>query len=190
MPLKKAVCVKARDTQHSLTISFALQHLKNDKEDLHQHQGEVEAAKCQQCLCQAEETHSHAPTRQKTEQERDAPVGHEIHQLPCQGPGRARPAADGSGSSGQHPGILPASPTLAEHGRADTDRKLWCLLSQHEHQYSRVLVRDIISLADSEMCSLGVSVVVPFSWQNLWVALTCIVIIYLYLLLFYLHFFI
>lgn len=158
--------MKARGIQHSLTISFALQHLKNDKEDLHQYQGEVEAAKCQQCLCQAEEAHSHPPTRQKTEQERDATLGHEIHQLPRQGPGRARPAADSSGSSGQHPGILPASPTLAEHGRADTDRKLWCLLSQHEQQYSGVLVRGIIPLAESEMCSLGVSVIVPLSWQN------------------------
>lgn len=151
---KKAACMKARDILHSLTISFALQHLKNDKEDLHQHQGEVEAAKCQQCLCQAKEAHSHPPTRQKTEQEWDPPFGHEIHQLPRQGPGRARPAADSSGSSGQHPGILPASPTLAEHGKADTDWKLWCLLSQHEQQYRRVLVRGVVSLADMMRCAL------------------------------------
>lgn len=183
---KKAACVKARVIQHSLTISFALQHLKNDKENLHQHQGEVEAAKCQQCLCQAEEANSHPPTRQETEQERDAPSGHEIHQLPRQGPGRVRPAADSSGSSGQHPGILPASSTLAEHGRADTDWKLWCLLPWHEQQYSRVLVRGIISLADNEMHILGVSVIVPLSWQNLWL---CIVIIYLYLLLLNFHFY-
>lgn len=184
---KKAACMKARDILHSLTISFALQHLKNDKEDLHQHQGEVEAAKCQQCLCQAKEAHSHPPTRQKTEQERDPPVGHEIHQLPRQGPGRARPAADSSGRSGQHPGILPASPTLAEHGKADTDWKLWCLLSQHEQQYRRVLVRGIMSLADNEMC---ISVRVPLSWQGLWAALLCIVIIYLYLSLFNLWFYV
>lgn len=140
----------------------------------------MEAAKCQQRLCQAEETHPHPPARQKTEQEWDTPVSYEIHQLPRQGPGGARPAADGSGGTEQHPGVLPASPMLAKHGRADTDWKLWCVLSWHEQQYSRVLVRDIISLADNETCSLGVSLIDPLFLQNLWVASLCIVISYIY----------
>lgn len=116
--------MKARGIEHSLTNSFALQHLENDKEDPHQHKGAMEAAKCQQRICQAEETHSHPPAGQKAEQERDAPVSYEIHQLPCRGPERARPATDHSGSTGQHSGVLPASPLLAKYGRADTDQSL------------------------------------------------------------------
>lgn len=107
-----------RGIWHGLTSSSALQRCGNDKEDLHQHQGAMEAAERQQRLCQAEETHSHPPARQKAQQERDAAARHEVHQLPRQGAGRARPTADGSGSTRQPPGLLPASPTPAEHGGA------------------------------------------------------------------------
>lgn len=123
----------------------------------------MEAAKCQQRLCQAEETYSHPSTRQKTEQEWDTTASHEIHQLPCQGAGRARPAADSSGSTRQHPGVPPASPMLAEHGGADSHWKLWCFISWHEQQHGRMLVRDFISLAENERYSLGVSLIVTFA---------------------------
>uniref|UniRef100_A0A8B9UNV2 TAL bHLH transcription factor 2 n=1 Tax=Anas zonorhyncha TaxID=75864 RepID=A0A8B9UNV2_9AVES len=41
----------------------------NDKEDLHQHQGAMEAAERQQRLCQAEETHSHPPDKKLSKNE-------------------------------------------------------------------------------------------------------------------------
>lgn len=41
-----ADCVKARGVKHLLTISFTLQHFEDGKEDHHQHQGAMEAAKC------------------------------------------------------------------------------------------------------------------------------------------------
>lgn len=49
-------------------LFLSSQELKHDQEDLHKYQRTVEAAECQQCLCQAEEAHPHSPSRQKAEQ--------------------------------------------------------------------------------------------------------------------------
>lgn len=162
-PVFSLLGVRSAASPASRPSGTALLHLENDQEDLHQHQGAMEAAKCQQRLCQAEETYSHPSTGQKTEQEWDTTASHEIHQLPCQGAGRARPAADSSGSTRQHPGVPPASPMLAEHGGADSHWKLWCFISWHEQQHGRMLVRDFISLAENERYSLGVSLIVTFA---------------------------
>lgn len=78
----------------------------HDQKDLHKYQGAVEAAECQQCLCQAEETYPYSPSRQEAEQERDASLGNEVYQLLGQGLGRAKPASNRSRCSGKHSGAL------------------------------------------------------------------------------------
>lgn len=88
-------------------LSFPGQELRHDGEDLHKHQGAVEAAECEQRLRQAEEAHPHSPSRQEAEQEWNASPGNEVYQLLGQGLGGAKPAANGSGSPRKHSGTLP-----------------------------------------------------------------------------------
>lgn len=88
-------------------FSFPSQELRHDQEDLHKHQGAVQAAECQQCLCQVEEAHPHSPSRQKAEQKWNTSPGDEVYQLLGQGLARAKPAANGRGRSGKHSGTLP-----------------------------------------------------------------------------------
>lgn len=88
-------------------FSFLSQELQHDQKDLHEHQGAVEAAECQQCLCQAEEAHPHSPSRQEAEQKWNTSPGHEVYQLPGEGLGRAEPTANRSGRSRKHSGPLP-----------------------------------------------------------------------------------
>ncbi|KAM9083503.1 T-cell acute lymphocytic leukemia protein 2 isoform 3-T3 [Megaptera novaeangliae] len=65
------------------------QELQHDQKDLLKHQGAVEAAERQQCLCQAEEAHPHSPSRQEAEQKRNAPPGDELCKRQCQEKGKA-----------------------------------------------------------------------------------------------------
>lgn len=93
-------------------FSFLSQKLRHDQEDLHKQQGAVEAAECQQCFCQAEETHPHPPSRQKTEQKWNASSSNEVYQLLGQGIGGAKSTANRRGCPAGSPGAFPLAPHL------------------------------------------------------------------------------
>lgn len=89
-------------------FSSLSQELQHDREDLHKYPRAMEAAERQQCLRQAEEAHPHSPSRQEAEQKRNASPGNEVHQLPGEGLGGAKPTANWSGCPWKHSGPLPS----------------------------------------------------------------------------------
>ncbi|XP_068197298.1 T-cell acute lymphocytic leukemia protein 1 homolog isoform X4 [Antennarius striatus] len=76
----------------SICLSFPF-HLcaswpaKNRTSYLHQQSRTLAAAECKRGVCGASKTHSHSPSRQEAEQERDPAARYEVHQLSLQPPG-------------------------------------------------------------------------------------------------------
>lgn len=110
---------------HQSPFSLPSQEPGHDQKDFHKHEGAVEAAECQQRLCQAEETHPYSPSRQEAEQKRNASLGNEVYQLFGQGPGRAKPTANRSSCSGKHSGALSPRAPPARHGWKTSTQRLW-----------------------------------------------------------------